>query len=161
VNTLAGEAGQLLARYAWAIDDRRWQDLHEVFASDAEADYEAFRCRTAEELVDRMRQLHQDLDDTQHLIGSVLVEPDGAGLRMRSHVRATLVKRGSAAGSTLTVCARYDDRVRETTAGVRITARSVRGISVHGNRGILPWLVPLPHSRQPAGERNTEVGSQP
>ena len=120
-----GEAAQLLSRYAWAIDERRWEALGEVFTADAVADYEAFVCHGVSELVDRMRELHDGLDATQHLIGSLLVEEQGASLVVRSHVQATLVKRGHSGGPTVTVLARYDDDVRRTPAGLRIARRSV------------------------------------
>lgn len=138
--TPADDPAQLLAHYAWAIDDRRWDDLRDVFAADVRADYEAFSCGSVDELVDRMRELHQPLDASQHLIGSVLVRPEGEDLRVRSHVLATLVKRGTSGGSTVTISAHYDDTVRATSAGLRIAARSVRGVTVHGNRALLPWL---------------------
>ena len=130
------ERAQLPARFAWAIDARDWESLREVFSSDVVVDYEAFTCAGIDELVTRMRDLHEGLDVTQHLIGSVLVE----GARVRSQVLATLVQRGRPGGSSVRVSARYDDEVHETPAGLRITRRTVRGVSVQGNRDLLPWL---------------------
>lgn len=137
---LTSAACQVLAAYAWLIDDRRWSDFGEVFTADAIADYEAFACRGADAIGRRMESIHTGLDATQHLIGSVLVTEENGGLGVRSQVQATLVRRGLPGGGTLTVGARYDDRMVRTAAGWRIAERRTKGLWTQGNRTILPWL---------------------
>lgn len=133
-------AHQLLGAYAWLVDERRWTEFGEVFTVDALADYEAFTCRGADELGSRMESIHAGLDATQHLIGSVLVTEAEGGLRVRSHVQATLVRRGFPGGGSVTVGARYDDRVVRGAGGWRIAERRTRGLWVRGNRAIIPWM---------------------
>lgn len=133
-------ASHLMARYAWAIDDRAYDDLVAVFTPDVHADYGPFRCAGAEELALRMRELHDGLRSTQHLIGSVLArgEPDGS-VSVRSHVRATLV-RASGEQGRVEVAASYRDVLLPSTIGYRIAQRRVVGLWIAGERSILPWL---------------------
>jgi 3-phenylpropionate/cinnamic acid dioxygenase small subunit len=137
---LTQAAGHLLARYAWAIDDRAYDDLLDVFTEDVVADYGPFTCRGAAAVVARMEELHRDLLTTQHLVGSVLAcaEPDGSAT-VRSHVRATLV-RGRGERERVEVAATYRDRMVLTPAGLRIAERRVQGRWVAGERSILPWF---------------------
>lgn len=133
-------AYKVMAEYAWLIDDRRWTEFGEVFTVDAVADYEAFTCHGADALGSRMESIHADLDATQHLIGSVLVTAAEGGLRVRSQVQATLVRRGLPGGGSVTVGARYDDQMVRVAGGWRIAERRTRGLWVRGNRAIIPWM---------------------
>ena len=133
-------AAHLMARYAWAIDDRAWFDLHDVFTADVAADYGAFTCHGADELAARMEEIHQGLRTTQHLVGSVVARggPDGSA-SVLSHVRATLV-RGSGASARVEVAASYRDTMVRTPSGPRIAERHVEGRWISGERSILPWF---------------------
>lgn len=148
-------ASHLLARYAWAIDDRAYDDLLEVFTDDVVADYGAFTCSSAAELVARMEELHRDLRTTQHLVGSVHAcgEADSSAT-VRSHVRATLV-RGSGEGGRVEVAATYRDRLVVAATGPRIAERHVEGRWISGDRDILPWF----RQREPRPPSSEHVGA--
>lgn len=133
-------ASTLLARYAWAIDDQAYDELDHVFTADVRADYEAFECHGVTEMVREMERIHRGLAATQHLVGSVLVEPDGPRVAVRSHVQATLVRRVDGVPNKVVVGASYRDRMVETTDGWRIADRCARGLWVEGDRSILAWL---------------------
>jgi len=137
---LTQAAGHLLARYAWAIDDRAYDELRDVFTPDVVADYGPFVCRGADEMVARMRDLHEGLRTTQHLVGSVLarLEPDGTAT-VRSHVRAVLV-RGTGEWGRVEVAASYRDVMVSHGSGHRIAQRRVEGRWIAGERSILPWF---------------------
>lgn len=130
----------LLARYCWALDadPSAEPDLSGVFTADVVADYEGFSCRGHVDLARRLQALHRELRSTQHLTGSVLAGPDGAGGGVAtSHVRATLVGRE---GRRLEVAASYRDWMTETSTGWRVSRREVRGLWMDGDRTILPWM---------------------
>lgn len=139
---LHGAATALLARYAWAIDDQAYDELHHVFTADVRADYEAFGCHGVTEVVRAMERIHRGLAATQHLVGSVLVEPlgPGPGATVRSHVQATLVRRVDGVPSRVVVGASYRDEMIRTSDGWRIADRHARGLWVEGDRSILSWL---------------------
>jgi 3-phenylpropionate/cinnamic acid dioxygenase small subunit len=133
-------AADLLARYAWAIDDRDFGALAEVFTEDVVADYGAFTCAGSADVVARMEEIHRGLRTTQHLVGSVLAlaEDDGR-VRVRSHVRATLVRDGGER-DRVEVAASYRDLLVVTGEGHRIAERRVEGHWIAGERSILPWF---------------------
>jgi 3-phenylpropionate/cinnamic acid dioxygenase small subunit len=133
------EAEALLARYAWAIDGQEYDELAEVFSEDVHADYEAFEVHGAAALVDRMRELHEGLAATQHLVGSVLVS-NSAEPVVRSHVVATLVRGRGSARSLVRIGASYRDRLVAGPRGWRIAERHVRGRWWDGDADILPWM---------------------
>ncbi|ASR37678.1 hypothetical protein BAY61_24740 [Prauserella marina] len=142
-------AAELLARYCWAIDDEAYDELRVLFLPDAVADYGAFRCRGGAEVADVMAELHRDLRTTQHLLGSVSGRAgDDGQVRVRSHVRATLVARGGegARSSRVEVAASYRDLLSHTGDGWRIAERRVDGRWVTGDRTILPWFDRAGHS---------------
>lgn len=146
---LTGAAQHLLARYAWAIDDRDYGSLRDVFTPDVDADYGTFACTGVDALVERMEEIHRDLRTTQHLVGSVLARPVGDGsAHVRSHVRATLVRGGGEAGR-VEVAATYRDVVVPTPGGHLISERRVEGRWISGERSILPWF----HARTPGTTR--------
>ena len=137
---LSQVAADLLARYAWAIDDRDYAALGDVFTHDVVADYGAFTCAGADDVIARMEEIHRGLRTTQHLVGSVLAEADGDGdALVRSHVRATLVRDGADRGR-VEVAATYRDRMVRTDRGHRIAERRVEGRWIAGERSILPWF---------------------
>jgi 3-phenylpropionate/cinnamic acid dioxygenase small subunit len=133
-------AADLLARYAWAIDDRDYGELAEVFTEDVVADYGAFTGTGSADVVARMEEIHRGLRATQHLVGSVLARAEGDGrVRVRSHVRATLV-RGGSERDRVEVAATYRDLMVATGGGHRIAERRVEGRWIAGERSILPWF---------------------
>ena len=138
------DAQTLLARYAWAVDDRDYALLAEVFTPDVSADYEAFRTEGLDELVAQMTRIHEGLVATQHLVGSVLVSHDG---RSRAHVQATLVGRPQGAGGhreLVRVGACYRDRLVPVGRGWRIAERRTQGLWIEGRRDLLPWMSEQP-----------------
>lgn len=149
-------AAELLGRYCWAIDDGAYDELHELFDPDAVADYGGFRCR-GDELAGVMADLHRHLRTTQHLLGSVHATADGPDVvRVRSHVRATLVERRDGAGSgRVEVAASYRDLLRRTARGWRIAERTVDGRWITGDRTILPWFDRARRGADAAGTPST------
>ncbi|MBB3665529.1 hypothetical protein FB384_004487 [Prauserella sediminis] len=149
-------AGEVLSRYCWAIDDGAYDELHELFLPDARADYGAFRCR-GDELADVMAGLHRHLRTTQHLLGSVhAAAEEVGGVRVRSHVRATLVGRREGAGSArVEVAASYRDLLCRAERGWRIAERTVDGRWIAGDRTILPWFGRAWRSAGAAGTSST------
>lgn len=136
------EVENLLALYAWAIDDREYNALRTVFDARATADYQAFTCAGVEEIIDQMTTIHAHFSTTQHLIGSVATTagPTDETVLVRSHVHVTLTRTRDAGGGRVDVGASYRDVIAPGSDGWRIQARSTQGRWVHGNHELLPWL---------------------
>ena len=134
----------LLARYAFAIDMREWDDLRSVFAADAEIDYSGGTQRHAgvENIVEFFRSTATRVAATQHLLHTSRVwstGPDtGAGLtHVTAHHVATDSPRPAPPSATFTVTGTYTDRFARTPAGWRIMARRLDLLTCVGDPALL------------------------
>lgn len=139
-----GTIDDLLARYAFAIDLREWDDLRDVFAKDAEIEYSGgTQCHAGiDAIVEFFRTTAGRVAATQHLLHTALIRatgPDTAtGL---THVTAHHVAHGSSrpapATATYTVTGTYTDRFTRTTDGWRIAARRLDLLTCTGDTSLL------------------------
>jgi hypothetical protein len=115
----------LTIRYAWAIDERRYGDLRHVFTPDAWALLGGTECDGREAIIDRIDRALTRLDASQHLLGNhqVTVAPDGATATARCSFQAQHLKRGTLGGDNVIIAGRYEDELRRTDDGWRITRR--------------------------------------
>lgn len=87
------EIGDLLNRYASAIDGRDWPSLRTVFADEIEADFtslgngDPFR-GPAEEWVEWVRRTVEGFDATQHIITNAESRIDGDEATCRANLQA-------------------------------------------------------------------------
>lgn len=129
-DTDAAAITALTVRYCWALDQRRFEELHEVFAEECVADYGADRAMTSPEEIGTYFAKVLDLrgvDRCQHLVANHQVEVDGdtATSRCQYQSHYTTV---SESGETHVedVGGVYLDRLARTADGWRITERVVR-----------------------------------
>ncbi|RJL35265.1 nuclear transport factor 2 family protein [Bailinhaonella thermotolerans] len=86
------EIGELLARYAYAVDTGRWDLLREVFTPDATIDYTSSGGPRGgrEEVVAWLAKVLPAWPGRQHLIGQTMVEVTGDEARVVAAFRDTL-----------------------------------------------------------------------
>lgn len=82
-----------ITRLLHGIDRRTWDELPPLFTELVETDYRSLfggevQRQPAPELVATWRRMLAPLTATQHLLGPIDVEVDGAAARARCHVRA-------------------------------------------------------------------------
>jgi hypothetical protein len=134
------EIDDLLARYAFAIDLRAWDDLRDIFAADAEIDYSGGTQRHTGigNIVEFFRGTASRVAATQHLLHTSRAWPTGpataAGL---THVTAHHVTahdpRPAPPSATFTVTGTYTDRFARSPAGWRIVARRLDLLTYTGD----------------------------
>lgn len=81
-------------RFAWCLDDRRWDDLEALFGPAVDVDYTDLFGGTAatlapRQLVGASRRLLETLDRTQHFVAAHVVSGQGDRATCRSQVIAT------------------------------------------------------------------------
>lgn len=81
-------------RFAWCLDDRRWDELSTLFGPQIEADYTSLFggepvTVTPEDMVAASDRLLGTIDASQHLVANHVVTGHGDRARCRSHVIAT------------------------------------------------------------------------
>ncbi|GAB2663582.1 nuclear transport factor 2 family protein [Prescottella soli] len=129
-------------KMTYYIDERRWADLHEVFAETITLDYgDLFGSAPTDTpravYVKNAERLLGNLDATQHLVSGHLVSGSGDDARCISQVVAIHVKPNTSGDSMWTSGGQYDMRLRRCEDGWRISA--VRAIQrwCTGNREVL------------------------
>ena len=78
------EIGDLLTRYAPAVDRRDWDLYRSVFTTDAEIDYTSAGgiAGTVDEVVAFLDEVLSGFEMTQHLVSNLAVEVDGDSARV-------------------------------------------------------------------------------
>ena len=127
-----------LAVFARILDEKRWQDLALVFASDITFDY-----GTGEEQAG-MAALHTNMTrylmvcgNTQHLIGSILVDVDGDRAVSRAYVQARHQGTAGSEGSIFDTNGEYIDQWERRSEGWRIVRRDARWACMSGNAAVI------------------------
>lgn len=126
----------LTVAYCWALDTRDWNALDEVFTPDATADLardvagvDAIKARVAEAL--------EPLDASQHLVATHQVTIDGDRATCRCYLQAQHVKHGVDGGPNFIVAGRYEDELVRTSAGWRISRRTLVRTWTDGNPAVM------------------------
>ena len=111
----------LATGYALALDDRRWDDLAELFTPDATALYGGVEHVGVAAIVARCRSALETLDASHHLVGTHSVELRGDESTHRCYLQAQHVRNRS----HYLVAGQYRDHCVRTEAGWRIARREL------------------------------------
>ncbi|GJF30568.1 hypothetical protein KNE206_32680 [Kitasatospora sp. NE20-6] len=120
-------------RYCWALDQRRFEDLDQVFAADAVADYGSDARYVGPGQVGAFCAgvvKAMEIDRSQHLVANHQVEITGDTATCRSQYQSHYVLRpaaGSAKPRVMDIGGSYLDALARTEDGWRITGRVARG----------------------------------
>lgn len=122
----------VLVRYATGIDRKDWPLFRTCFTDDVVADYGTFgRWSDIDTLTDWMIAAHVEMSQTVHSMSNFVVDVTGDTATACSYVHAVLV-RGDDSGRWMEAVGHYDDELRRTEAGWRISRRTfvmARGLS--------------------------------
>lgn len=115
---------QVAIAYTYALDERNWEGLRDVFMPDATADL-ATRdtLEGVEEIIARIRRALEPLDASQHLVGNHQVRITGDTATHRCYLQAQHVRRDADPTPNFIVAGRYEDEMVRTPAGWRIAYR--------------------------------------
>lgn len=124
--------------YTWALDQHRWDDLHDVFASDATATLgNPDRLGGIDAIIGRIRAALEPLDDSQHLVGNHQVVLDGDTATHRCYLHAQHIRHGANGGPHYIVAGRYEDDLARTSDGWLITHRNLHVMWTEGNPAVV------------------------
>jgi hypothetical protein len=129
-------------KMAWAIDERRWDDLGILFADQLRIDYTDIfggeaSVITPADMVRTSQMLLGNLDATQHLVASHVVEGSGDTASCRSMVQASHLKPNRTGEPMWTVGAQYHMDLLRTAGGWRISGIRVVMKWATGNREVM------------------------
>ncbi len=123
----------LAVRYCWALDERNFDDLRQVFTPDATATLGGVDCAGIDAIIERVDRALTPLDASMHLVGSHQVAVDGDRATARCYLHAQHVRRGTEGGDNFVVAGIYDDRLVRTADGWRIAHRTLSTVWTDGN----------------------------
>jgi SnoaL-like domain len=104
------DIARALARFARAMDERDWQGLDEVLSVDATADFGIGPVTGRAAIVSFVRSFLDACGPTQHLLGNLTVEVQGAQALSRCYVADMHVGEGEKAHLTFRTLGEYHDR---------------------------------------------------
>lgn len=133
------DIGDLLHRYARALDEKEWALLATCFTPDAVAYYgEALGRKDGLEAIEATcRAALEHLDSSQHMITNPEIEVDGSVAKARCYVHAQHTKAGTPGGDNFTIGGTYLDEIVLTDEGWRIRQRELKMLWQEGNQAVL------------------------
>jgi 3-phenylpropionate/cinnamic acid dioxygenase small subunit len=122
-------------RYCWALDTKDWAVLDSVFTEDANGDLlEDVVGRVA--IKKRVETALSRMDETQHLISNHQIVVRGDTATCRCYLQAQHVRKAAHGGPNFIIAGRYEDELKRTADGWRITFRRLVVMWTDGNPGV-------------------------
>ena len=129
------EIVELTAKYCWALDTCSYDALDDVFTADATADlFEDLVGRDA--IKARIKRALEPLDGTQHMVSNHVVTITNDTATCRCYLQSQHVRKQESGGSNFIVAGRYEDTLRRTPDGWRITHRVLTTMWTDGNPAV-------------------------
>ena len=122
--------------YCWALDDHAWDDLDDVFATDATAELGGEYVGLAA-IKDRVASVLLRLRASQHMVSTHQVTLDGDAATCRCYLHAQHVREIDGLEAQFVVGGRYDDELVRAPDGWRITRRVLTVIWTAGDPRVL------------------------
>lgn len=127
-----------LSDFARILDTKRWGDLEQVFSSDVAFDYGTGEEKKGiEALRLNMTRFLEVCGQSQHLIGSILVEVDGDKGNSRAYVQARHQGAQTSGGAIFDTNGEYIDSWERGEQGWRIVRRDVNWSTFYGDPSII------------------------
>lgn len=116
---------ELTAVYCFALDEKDFEKLRDVFLPDASAQLGSSSQDGVDEIIDRISGTLDRFDGSQHMVGTHQVEIDGDTATCRCYLQAQHMRPAGEEPPLLTVGGRYEDRLVRTPEGWRIAHRTL------------------------------------
>lgn len=127
-----------LSRFARILDNKQWDRLGDVFATDISFDYGTGQDEHGmAALTVNMRRFLDTCGGTQHLIGSIMVDLDGNRATSRAYVQARHQRGDDAVGPIFDSNGEYVDQWEKRSEGWRIIRRDAIWAAQSGDPAII------------------------
>ncbi|MGI9603682.1 MAG: nuclear transport factor 2 family protein [Acidimicrobiales bacterium] len=127
----------LTTDYCWALDQRRYEELDQIFTVDATCDYGFVQVAGLDDIKALVAASLGPLDISQHLVSSPQIRIDGDIAELRCNLQAQHTKRGAEGGDNYLIGGYYEDTAVRTGDGWRISHRTLVMTWNEGNRKII------------------------
>lgn len=116
---------ELTRAYGRALDDRRYEQLRDVFTADATAALGGSLQVGVDQIIDRVSSALAVFDRCEHHLDDHRIEVTGDAAAARCSVRALHMRAAAETPPVYTVVGTYQDRLVRTDAGWRIAHRDL------------------------------------
>jgi 3-phenylpropionate/cinnamic acid dioxygenase small subunit len=126
-----------LGRFARTLDQRNWEAVPSIFAAEISFDYGEGKQQGLPALLAQFRKYLDYCGPSQHLLGSIEVQIEGATALTRSYVQARHQGAAGRQDRCFDSHGVYVDQWRKNAAGWLIVQRDVRWLMHRGDPGVL------------------------
>ncbi|WP_349307254.1 nuclear transport factor 2 family protein [Rhodococcus sp. IEGM 1379] len=141
------EIARAITRFARAMDDREWEELHAILLPDATAELGTGTLHGPAEVEALIRSFLDDCGPTQHLLGNMLIDVNGTTATSRTYVSDLHLGVGDRAGISFSTLGDYHDRWRRVDGTWRMSHRTKKMRGTTGSIEVLgsgPSIDPTP-----------------
>ncbi|MDB5968747.1 MAG: hypothetical protein JWQ90_1197 [Hydrocarboniphaga sp.] len=135
------ELGALVSNVAHFIDHKQWRDLRGLYADTVQLDYTSLfggtiQNQRGDELIEAWRKLLTPIV-TQHLLGPIVIEVNGASATARCHVRGYHYMKETVGGDEWMIAGHYVFQIGKDGAMWKIRAMKLETFYQTGNTKLL------------------------
>ena len=127
----------LTIKYCWALDERDWESLSEVFSSDAYAKYGVTEHKGIDSIIEKCQKALLPLDFSHHMVSNHVVEIEGNEARCKCYFQAQHVRTSASEGANFVIAGKYEDKLIRVEEDWKITSRVLTKIWTEGNEKVV------------------------
>ena len=131
------EIVSLTVKYCWALDERDWDSLSEVFSSDAYAKYGVTEHKGIDSIIEKCQKALLPLDFSHHMVTNHVVELEGDEATCKCYFQAQHVRNSAPGGVNFIIAGKYEDELTRINGEWKISSRVLTKIWTEGNEKVV------------------------
>ncbi len=131
------EIVSLTVKYCWALDERDWDSLSEVFSSDAYAKYGVTEHKGIDSIIEKCQKALLPLDFSHHMVTNHVVELEGDEATCKCYFQAQHVRNSTPGGVNFIIAGKYEDELIRIDGEWKISSRVLTKIWTEGNEKVV------------------------
>ena len=131
------EIVSLTVKYCWALDERDWDSLSEVFSSDAYAKYGVTEHKGIDSIIEKCQKALLPLDFSHHMVTNHVVELEGDEATCKCYFQAQHVRNSTPGGVNFIIAGKYEDELTRINGEWKISSRVLTKILTEGNEKVV------------------------
>ena len=131
------EIVSLTVKYCWALDERDWDSLSEVFSSDAYAKYGVTEHKGIDSIIEKCQKALLPLDFSHHMVTNHVVELEGDEATCKCYFQAQHIRNSTPGGVNFIIAGKYEDELTRINGEWKISSRVLTKIWTEGNEKVV------------------------
>jgi 3-phenylpropionate/cinnamic acid dioxygenase small subunit len=127
----------LTIKYCWALDERDWESLSEVFSAEACAKLGSTEHKGIKSIIERCQKALVPLDFSHHMVSNHVVKIEGDKANCKCYFHAQHVRTSTPEGANFLIAGKYEDKLTQIDEEWKITSRVLTKIWTEGNEKVV------------------------